>query len=176
MVPQLGKKSPVFYKHLRFVTVWKTARHLSLSRAMLVSSKAPIFFLNIYFNIAIPYTARGSKWSSSLRFTDKNPVPTSLLSIHASCPAHLLFDWIFWCLLRTAYHENHHCAISPGAITSSLCGRNIFVTNLSVFCSLKVWDQVSHRYKKKGQHYSSVPLIFRFLDSKLDDRWFWTER
>jgi hypothetical protein len=68
--PKLLKKFPAFYGTRRFITVFTTARHLSLFWARLIQSitPPPIQPLEDPFNSILPSTPGSSKWSSSHKF------------------------------------------------------------------------------------------------------------
>jgi hypothetical protein len=51
----------------------------------------------------------------------------------------------------------------------------LFSNTLSLRSSLNVSDQVSHPYKTRGKTIFLCILIFKFLDSKLEDKTFCTE-
>jgi phosphate starvation-inducible membrane PsiE len=64
-------------------------------------------------------------------------------------------------------------------VTSSLLGRNIllstlFSNTLNLCSSLYVRDQVPHSYKTTDKITVSYILIFEFLDSRREDKRFWT--
>jgi hypothetical protein len=69
--PELLKKFPAFYGTRRFITVFTTARHLSLSWTRSIQSTNPppqSQLSKFHFNIILPSTPGSFKWSPSLRF------------------------------------------------------------------------------------------------------------
>jgi hypothetical protein len=72
------------------------------------------------------------------------------------------------------------CFFLQSPVTSFLLGPNIllgtlFSSTLNLRYSLNVSDQVSHLYKTTGKIIDLYVLIFKFLDSKLEDKRFYTE-
>jgi hypothetical protein len=65
---QSVQKFPAFYWPRRFITVFKTASHISLLWAKSIQSMALSNFLNIYFNIIIPSAIGSSKCFFHSRF------------------------------------------------------------------------------------------------------------
>ena len=89
-VGQIVKKLTAFYGIRMFITVFTSARHLSLSWAKSIQSIPLYHLLKIHLNISLPSTP----WSFPQVFP---PKPCLHLSspICATCPAHLLlFDLI----------------------------------------------------------------------------------
>ena len=83
---QLVKKFPAFYGTRRFVTAFTSARHLSISWAILIQSMPHSHFLKVHFNI-IPQSTSGSPKLSFLQVSP--PKPCMHLSPQgATCPAH----------------------------------------------------------------------------------------
>ena len=109
---------------------------------------------------------------------------TPLLSpIRATFPAHLiLLDFITWTILDEEYRSLNSslCSSLHPPVTSSLLGPNIFLSTLfsntlSLCSSLDVSDHVSHPYRTTRKIIVLYILIFKFLDSKLEDKRFCTE-
>ena len=141
------------------------------------------YFLKIYFNIILSSTPESPKWPLSLRFLHQT-VNTSLLSpIRAKWTANLiLLDFITQTILGEEYwsSSSSFCSFLHSPVTSSLLGPNIllsilFSNTLRLRSSLNVSDQVSHPYKTKGRIIVLYTLIFKFFNSKQEDRRFCTK-
>jgi hypothetical protein len=68
----------------------------------------------------------------------------------------------------------------PASVTSSLFGPNIllstmFSNTLSLCSSLNVRDQVSHPYRTRDRTIVLYIVILMFLDSRQEDKRFYTE-
>ena len=93
------------------------------------SSYPTSHFLKIHLNIIIPSADGSPKLLLSLRFPHQNPARASPLPHTRHTPRHLiLLDFI----TRT-----------------NILLKTIFLNNLSLRCSLKVSDEVSHTYIQK---------------------------
>ena len=180
----LVKKFPAFYGTRRFITIFTSARHLSLPSVSSIQSITPhptfwrfILILSAHLRLGQPSLPSG--------FFHKNPVYTSplLSSISATCPAHLiLLDFITRTILGEQYGSlsSSLCSFLHSPVTSSLIGPNIllntlFSNTLSLRSYLNVTDQVSHPCKATGKIIFLYISIFKFLDNTLEDKRFCTE-
>jgi hypothetical protein len=99
IVPQLVKFL-AYCRTLRFITVSKRARHLSLSRLRTIQSTSPSCFLNIRYSIIHQSTPWSSKWSPSHKFPYQNTfcITRHPYTCHLPCPSH--FSWLFRWMLQ----------------------------------------------------------------------------
>ena len=94
----------------------------------------------------------------------------------------ILLDFITRTTLGEEYRSlsSSLCSLLHSPVTLSLLGPNIllntiFSNTLSFLSSLNVNDQVSHPHKTTGKIIVLYILIFKFLDSNLEDKRFCTE-
>jgi len=140
-------------------------------------------YLKIRLNIIFPSTPGSPKWSFPSDFPIKTLYRPLLSPIRATCPDHLiLLDFITRKILGEQYRSltSSVCSFLHSPVTSSLLGTNIllntlFSNTLGLRSTLNVSDQVSHPYTATGKIIFLYILIFKFLDSNLEDNRFFTK-
>jgi len=154
------KKFHAFYGTRRFITTFRSPRHLSLSWASSIQSIPPystswrsILILSSLLHLDLPSGLSPSGFPTKTLYTP-------LLSpIRATCPAHLiLLDLITRRIFGEEYRSlsSSLCSFLHYPVTSSALGPNIllkilFSNTLSLRSYLSVNDQVSHPYKKQAK-------------------------
>ena len=158
------------------------ARHLSLSWACSIQSIPPhptswrfILILSSHLRLGLPSGLFSSNFSTQILYMP-------LLSpIHATCPVSLILNFITQRILVEEYRSLSYsvCSFLHSPVTLSILGPNIlntwFSNTLSLHSSLNVSDQVLHPYKITSKIVVLYILIFKVLDSKLEDKIFCTE-
>jgi len=137
-------------------------------------------FLKIHRIIILPSTSGSPKWSLSLRFPHQNPVYASPLPHTRYMPRPSNSSRFYhpsslgW---EVQIFSPSLCSFLHSPVTSFLLGPNIllsalFSNTVTWLTSPNVSDQVSHPYKTTGKVIVVYTLIFKFLDSKLEDKIF----
>ena len=178
---QIAKKSPTFYGTRRFITVFTSARHLSLSCASSIQSIAPhpnswrsILILSSHLQLGIPSDLFPSDFPTKTLYT------LLFSPIRATCPVHLiLLSFITRTILGEQYRSlsSSLCSFLHYPVTSSLFGPNIlintlFSNTLSLHSSLIVSDQDSHPHKTTSKIIVLYILYFKLCDNKMEDKRF----
>ena len=181
---QLVKKFPAFHGTRRFITALTSVRHPSLSWASPIQSIYPhptswrsILILSTHLRLGLPSGLLPSGFPTKTLYAPLSS-PT-----RATCPAHLiLLDFITRTILGDGYtsFSSSLCSLLHFPVTSSLLGPNIllntiFSNTLSFLSFRNVSDQASHPYKTTGKIIVIYILIFKFLESNLEDKRFCTE-
>src|SRR5215510_4829033 len=143
----------------------------------------PSNFLKVHLNIILPPTSGSPQWPLPSGFPTNTLCTPFSSPIRATCSAHLiLLDLTTCTILGEEYRtfSSSLCNFLHSPVTSSVLGPNtllntLFSNTLSLCSSLNVSDQVSHPYKTTGKIIVLYNLIFKFLDSNLEDKRFCTE-
>ena len=136
--------------------------------------------LEIHPNIIHSSTSRSPHWSPTLRLLHQDLIHPPLLTHTHHMLSHLiLLDFITRTILGEEYKSfsSSLCNLLHSPVTSSLLGPNnlpntMFSDTLGFLSSRNVNDQVSHSYKITGKIKFLYILIFKFLDSNLEDKRF----
>ena len=176
---QLVKKFPAFHGTRRFITALTSLRQLSLSWASPIQSIYPYttswtsaLIISTHLRLGLPSGLFPSGFPTKTLHT------TLSLPKRATCPAHLvLLDFITRTILGEEYKSfsSSLCNLLHSPVTSSLLGPNIllntmFSNTLSFLSSSNVSNQVSHPCKTTGKIIVLCILIFKFLNSNLEDK------
>ena len=140
--------------------------------------------LKIVFDTVLPSKPESSKWSLFFGFPHHNHVCTSSFPVRATRPAHptrIIMDEQYSSLSSSL------CSFLHSLVTWSLLDPNILLSTLlsnsqhptlklpqPTFC-LNVSDHVSHPYKTTDKTVFLYNIIFKFVDSKLEDKGFCTK-
>ena len=165
---QLVKKFPAFHGTRRFITAITNVRHLSLSWASPIQSIYPhptswrsILILSTHLRLGLPIGLLPSDFPTKTLYT---PLSSPIC---ATCPAHLILDFITRTILDEGYKlfSSPLCSLLHSSVTSSLLVPNIllntmFSNTLSFLSSYNINDQVSHPYKTTGEIIFSSELYY----------------
>ena len=145
---QLVKKFPAFHGTRRFIAALTSLRHLSLSWASPIQSIYPhptswrSILISTHLRLGLPSGLLPSGFPSKTLYT---PLSSP---IRATCPAHLILDFITRAILGEQYKSfsSSLCNLLHFPVTSSLLDPNIllntmFSNTLSFLSSLNVSDQ-----------------------------------
>ena len=124
------------------------------------SARYSLYFCKTHFNIMFPSKPRSSECSLSSRFPHQNSVYISLLSAHATFPAHLMFlrlpqYYFVWITNHEAPHyavfSIFHCTLPPNTLTLNATDQVSPLTKQQAQLQFSLahlrWQAVWGRYK-----------------------------
>jgi hypothetical protein len=167
-----------------FITSFTSARHLSLcwakSTQSMPSHRASwsyILILATHLRLCLPSGIFPSG------FLIKTLYKSLLTPVSATCPTHLIpLELITRKMLGEEYRSlssllyNYlHSLVASSPLYPNVLLSILFLNSLSLRSSLNLSDQVLHPCKTTGKILVLCILIFKFLDRKLEEKWFCTE-
>jgi len=165
-------KNSLPYRTRRFITVFKKAYHWSLFRARWIQfttshPNSLRYILILFYRIRLRLQLDVFPWSFEIKILYTFPIA----SIHATCPAYLIFlGFITLIIFDEAYElwSSSLCSFIQSPATFSLLLPNILLSillsdTLRLCSSLDVRDRVSHPYKTTGKIMVLYVLIPKFL-------------
>jgi hypothetical protein len=129
----------------------------------------------VNFNIILSSMLRYSKWFSSFRFPQQNPIRTDFYLIHATCPTHLILnDSSTWIIFDDVYKCSSSRTLLQLFVTFFPLYWNFFlsITFLITFIQCNVKDKVWH---PNETIIDLCILMFKFIVSKWEGKTFWPE-